>query len=236
MKRRRTLLLGLALPLVVAAPAGAAQVEVKALEPAGTDPVWDKTLVEIDPGDTVVWTFAGTIQAHNVWSGTSTNWSYASEIGQPAPIGTFTFPTTGTYHFVCRVHSSMQGDVVVGDAPAPPPLPLSEQPLANDGAPVTVLETGGLDTTRPTLSGLRLRRTGAGARLRFRVSERARVTVRFKRDGKIVKTVKLNAAGSFRGTLRAAKRLRAGRYRVELRAEDLAGNRSAVRGARVTLR
>jgi plastocyanin len=234
-KRRHAVLVGLALPLVAAAPAAAAQVEVKALEPPGLEPLWDKELVRIDPGDTVVWSFAGTIQAHNVWSGTSTNWNYESLAAQPAPNGSFTFKTTGTYHFVCRIHSSMQGDVVVGNAPPPPPPPLSEQPFANDGAPVTVLETGGLDTTRPKLSGVRVRRTSAGARLRFRVSERSRVTVRFRRDGKIVRTVKVNAAGSYRGTLRAAKRLRAGRYRVELRAEDLAGNRSGIRRARLTL-
>ena len=80
MRRRHAVLLGLALPLVAAAPATAAEVEVKAVEPAGAQPAWDKTLVAIAPGDTVVWTFTGTTQAHNVWSGAtpSTAWTVAS--------------------------------------------------------------------------------------------------------------------------------------------------------------
>jgi len=233
MRRRHVVALGLALPLVAAAPAAAAQVEVKALEPPGLEPTWDKTRVGIDPGDTVVWSFAGTVQAHNVWSGASTNWSYESLAAVPAPNGSFVFTTTGTYHFVCRVHDSMQGDVIVGDAPAPPPLPLSEQPLFNDGGAVTVLETGGLDTTPPALTAVRARRTAGGTRLRFRVSELSRVTVRFKRDGKIVRTVKVTASGRYRKTIPDPKRpLRAGRYRLELRAEDVAGNRSAPRSTR----
>jgi plastocyanin len=243
MRRRHAVLLGLALPLVAAAPATAAEVEGKAVEPAGAEPAWDKTLVAIAPGDTVVWTFTGTTQAHNVWSGASTNWSYESALATPAPPGSFRFDTTGSYHFVCRVHASMQGDVIVGNAPPPPPPPLSQQPFPNDGTPPAVpatgelvLETGGLDTTRPTLSGVWVRRARHGARVSFRVSELSRVTVRFKRGGKIVKTAKLNAAGRYRGTVRDAKRLRVARYRVVLRAEDVAGNRSEVHSARVRLR
>jgi plastocyanin len=236
MRRRHAVALGLALPLVAAAPATAAQVEVKALEPVGSEPVWDKKLVAIDPGDTVVWTFAGTTQAHNVWSGASTNWSYESPAASPAPNGSYVFTTTGTYHFVCRLHDSMVGDVVVGNGPPPPPPPLSEQPFVNDGGPLGVLETGGRDRSRPKLSAVRVRRVASGARVRFHVSERARVTVRFKRGGEVFKTVRVNASGSYRGTIRDAKRLGAGRYRVELRAVDIAGNRSALRRARVTLR
>jgi hypothetical protein len=62
------------------------------------------------------------------------------------------------------------------------------------------------------------------------------VTVRFKRGGKTVKTKTMNASGSYRTTVRDRKALRAGRYRVELRAEDVAGNRSGLRTARLTVR
>jgi plastocyanin len=235
-KRRHTFLLSSALALAAAAPAAGAEVEVKALEPPDGVPVWDKPSVSILPGDTVVWSFAGTTQAHDVWSGASTNWSYKSTLALPAPNGSFLFTTTGTYHFVCEVHDSMQGDVIVGDAPPPPPPPPGQQPFPNDSAPPSVLEAGGLDRTQPTVSSLLVKRAAHGARISFRVSEQSVVTVRFKRGGKVVKIAKLNASGRYRGTVRVAKRPRTGRYRVEVRAEDVAGNRSGVRVARVRLR
>ncbi len=68
--------------------------------------------------------------------------------------------------------------------------------------------------------------------LRFRVSERSAVTVRLDRAGKRVRTKHVAAAGRASVTLRG---LRAGRYRIELRARDLAGNASAARVAHVTV-
>jgi hypothetical protein len=130
----------------------------------------------------------------------------------------------------------MVGDVIVGDAPPPPPPPPGEQPFPNDGAALSVLETGGLDRTRPTVSSLRVERAAHGARISFRVSEQSVVTVHFKRGGKTVKTRQVSASGSVRLTVRDRKALRAGRYRVEVRAEDVAGNRSGLRSARLTVR
>jgi plastocyanin len=235
-RRRQALLLGLALPLAAASPAAAAEVEIKAVDSTETTPAgWDKPLVTIAPGDTVVWSFAGTAELHNVLSA-SENWSYRSgEAVKAGPNGSFPFTTTGRYDFVCQVHAEMRGTVTVGDVPPPPPPPLSEQPFPNDGAAPTVLETGGLDTTKPTLRSVRVQRMKRGARIRFRVSERARVTVRFKRAGKVVRTRHVDAAGTARLAVRG-KALRAGRYRVELRAEDIAGNRSGLRTARLTVR
>jgi plastocyanin len=242
-RRGITLLLGSAVAIVVATPAAAADVQVQGLDTL----VWDKPEVTVAAGDTVRWTFDGTTQPHNVLA-TSPNWAgFRSNPGVPAPAAERTFTEPGFYAYVCEIHpNTMVGKVTVTDAtgappPLPPPPPLSEQPLSNDGAlpsvPGTgelVLETGGLDTRRPTLSSVRVRRAGRGARVSFRVSERSRVTVRFKRGGRIVKTAKLSASGGYRGTFR--KGLRAGRYRVELRAEDVAGNRSGLRAAHVMLR
>jgi hypothetical protein len=59
--------------------------------------------------------------------------------------------------------------------------------------------------------------------------------VRLKRDATVVRTRHVDAAGSERLTVRG-KALRASRYRVELRGEDVAGNRSGVRTARYTMR
>jgi plastocyanin len=236
MRRRGALLLGCALPLVAAAPAGAAAVQVKAIDMPAS---WDKPAVTISPGDSVVWSFAGTVDLHNVVS-SSPNWSFTS--GQPATAGpdvSVAFTTPGRYDFVCQVHLGMAGTVTVGDVPPPPPPPLSEQPLPNDSplpdVTPSALETGGVDTTRPTLRAVRVRRMGHGARIRFRVSERARVTVRLQRGHKVVGTRHVNAVGRESVTVRDTA-LRAGRYRVRLRAADVAGNRSGVRTARLTLR
>jgi plastocyanin len=232
MRRRRAVLLGPLVALAAATPAAAADVEVQGLDTL----VWDKPQVSILPGDTVHWKFAGTTQAHNVMSGGG-NWTFASPLGAPAPDASFKFDAVGTYRFVCQVHpDTMVGDVIVGDAPPPPPPPPGQQPFPNDSTPASVLETGGLDTTRPTLRSVRVQRMKRGAKISFRVSEQSVVTVRFKRGGKVVKTTKLNASGNYRGTFRDRKRLRAGRYRVELRAEDVAGNRSSMRTAGVTIR
>jgi plastocyanin len=236
--RPGVLLLALALPLAAAAPAGAAQVEIKALEPAGGSPIWDQAAVSVAAGDTVRWSFDGTLQAHNVEAAAepgSTPWSGLDTTTQhPAAAATWTFNEPGNYLFVCELHSgSMRGYVRVGNAPPPPPPPLSEQPFPNDGVAPAALETGGLDRTRPTLRSVRVQGSKRGARVRFRVSERSVVTVRFKRGDKTVQTRKVSAAGTARATVR--KRLRAGRYRVELRAEDLAGNRSGLQTARLTI-
>jgi plastocyanin len=228
-RRRYALLLAPVIALA-AAPAAAADVEVHGLDTL----VWDKPQVSVLPGETVTWKFPGTTQAHNVMSGTA-NWTFASPLGAPAPDASFKFDAVGTYRFVCQVHpDTMVGDVIVGDAPPPPPPPPGQQPFPNDSTPPGVLETGGLDTTRPTLRSVRVQRMKRGAKISFRVSELSRVTVRFKRGGKVVKTAKLDAYKRYRGTFR--KGLRAGRYRVELRAKDVAGNQSGLRTARVTIR
>ena len=71
--------------------------------------------------------------------------------------------------------------------------------------------------------------------MRFRLSERARVSVRFKLAGLTVKTTRRTfRAGRHRLTVRDP-RMR-GRYRIEVFALDLAGNRSRFKHARVTVR
>jgi len=113
------------------------------------------------------------------------------------------------------------------------PPPLSAQPFTNDASfdPAT-LETGGLDTTRPKLRKVALDRSGRRLKLRFRVSERSAVTVRLVRAGKRVRTKRVSARSRGSVTLRG---LRPGRYRVQLRARDLAGNASGARVAHVTV-
>jgi plastocyanin len=230
MRARRPLLLGTALALAAAAPAGAATVEIKGDNTNRLAPVWAPANVSIQPGDTVVWTWpADPDLPHNVLSNDA-GWSYRSVDG--ATRGEFTFPSAGTYAYVCEVHPGpMSGVVTVGDAAPPPP---GQQPLPSDMPEPGPLETGGLDETDPSVTGLRLRRARGGARISLRVSERARVTVRLKRGGKTVGTRHATGAGRLRVTF-GAKALRAGRYHVEVEARDLAGNASRLRRARLTV-
>jgi hypothetical protein len=123
--------------------------------------------------------------------------------------------------------------VTVGNAPPPPPPPLSEQPLPNDQTTPVVLEL--TDEARPRLRSVRVKRIAHGARVRFRLSEPGSVTVRAKRGGQTVKarSLRVRRAGTRTLSLRG---LRAGSYRIEVLARDLAGNRSRVAHARLTVR
>jgi plastocyanin len=86
--------IALGLSLVWAGPAFAANATVHAVEPGGV-PTWDTQLVDILPGETVTWTFAGTTQAHNVES-RGDNWSMVVPVALVQPDHTETFANEGT--------------------------------------------------------------------------------------------------------------------------------------------
>jgi plastocyanin len=233
MKRMLSLALGLA--LFAAAPAQAA----KEVTVTGLDTLaWDQPLVDIAPGDSVRWSFAGTTQVHNVKS-TSLNWDFKSPL-VPAPAPTtepYTFETVGEYTFICEVHSGMTGTVRVTEGPPPPPpvLPLSQQPFTNDFvAPVAPETAVTVDKTKPGLSALSVKRRTRGARVTFKVSEEAGVAVVFSRGQKVVKAYAVELGTGTRAL--NAKGLRAGRYVVTLVAVDIAGNKSKSRTLHVTVR
>lgn len=235
---RRALLLAVPLALGVAAPASAADQVV-----VGRDTLdWDRPTVAVQPGESVTWTFPGTVQVHNVAgsgpAASDPNWdAFASPFGAPAPDATYTFQSEGTYNFVCEVHpSTMVGTVTVSTAPvvtpAPTPVPPSQQPFPNDDTAALTLEKVEVDDDAPRLTRVSARRAGRSARVRFRVSEPSSVVIRFKRGKRTVLTLQWTGDGT-----RGLKvRMRGGRYRVEVRATDIAGNRSPIRRARVTMR
>jgi plastocyanin len=228
-RRRIAFLLGSGLALGAAAPAAAAEVQVRGLDSL----VWDKPDITVAAGDTVTWTFEPN-QPHNV-SATSPNWAHRSTTGKPAAPSSFAFTAEGVYTYVCEIHSdTMKGTVTVGSPPPPPPPPLSEQPFPNDSAiTVGALETGGLDTVQPAVRDVSVRKPRGTVRVSFRVSEQSVVSVRFLRRGRTVKTKKARVAR--RGAVSVGG-LKPGRYAVRIRAVDVAGNESRVRRARVTLR
>ena len=219
---------GVALGLffAIGSPAWAADAVVHATDA----PAWDVQLVDIRPGEKVTWTFAGTTQAHNVQSGAG---DWTTPVGVVPADYTRTFPDAGTYRFVCEVHrDTMYGDVRVADVPPPPPPPppLSAQPFANDfGAPVPAETAVALDTAKPRLDALSVK----GTRVRFRVSEQSVVSVAVKRGGRLVKSLAVQGSGTRGVTVNG---LRAGRYVVQVRATDVAGNRSELRTLPLTIR
>jgi plastocyanin len=190
---------------------------------------WSPEPVEITPGESVTWTWTS---PHNVRS-TSTNWTAQGDVtGFTQP-----FPAAGTYTYVCGFHPEMTGTVKVSDPggpppPPPPPPPPSEQPFANDQPPPTVFET--VDAVRPELTRVHVDAVRNGARVRFRLSERAQVIVRFRRGGIVVKS-KRRAFGKGRGRITVHDRRMHGRYKIEVVARDLSGNRSAVERERLTI-
>lgn len=192
------------------------------------------TEVAIQAGDTVTWRYEGTTLAHNV-KATSANWTLdtVASTSDPTPV-TYRFDTEGTYSFVCKFHAdTMTGQVKVGNPPPPPPPPLSEQPFPNDQPPPTQFDIS--DEKRPRLSRVRVAAVGHGARVRFRLSERARVTVRFKFAGITVKTRRRTFRSGANALTVRDHRMR-GRYRIELFARDAAGNRSRMVRERLTIR
>ncbi|HWK29675.1 MAG TPA: plastocyanin/azurin family copper-binding protein [Solirubrobacter sp.] len=228
-------LVGLVAAAFVALPVASAAADEAVVH--GLDTLtWDVTTVNVKPGDTVRWTFAGTTQFHNV-AANSPNWTDESPLGAPAADYTRTFDAEGDYAFICRVHpDTMRGTVHVSAVapPPPPPPPLSEQPFPNDAVAPVAPETGvAVDRSRPALSGLSARRVARGARVRFKVSEESVVSVAVRRGKRVVKRTSVRASGRRSLTLRG---LRAGRYTIQLRATDRAGNRCKLRTLRVTVR
>jgi plastocyanin len=217
--------------------AALADVTVKAVDDDGNGNRWDQPAVSVKVGETVTWSFTGTQIPHNVASD-SPNWSFRSELGVGKPDVYQTFTAAGTYKFICEFHkTTMVGQVAVTDAsgapaPPPPPPPLSEQPFPNDAPAPTALEV--LDETAPTLSAVKVSRVTRGARVRFRLSEAGRVTIKLTRGNRVVKTRRVNAR---RGTNAVIVRsIRAGRYGVRVSARDLSGNPARPKRARVTVR
>jgi plastocyanin len=197
----------------------------------GDNVPWSPPEVTIKAGETVTWTWSGT---HNV-DATSANWDVLSSTTSPF---SHTFAAAGTYDYVCQFHPAMTGRVIVTDAggtppPPPPPPPPSEQHWVNDQQPPTVFEL--VDDVPPELTSVHVDAVRNGARARFRLSERARVSVRLLRAGVPVEAAR-KTFGPGPGRLTVRGRRLEGRYRVEVFARDLSGNRSAVERDRVTVR
>ena len=82
---------------------------------------------------------------------------------------------------------------------------------------------------------MRLTALRNAVRVRFRLSERATVTLRVKRARTVLKSARVQAAAGVRTVTLRSKRLKEGRYMVEIQAQDAFGNRSRLAKKRLKL-
>jgi uncharacterized delta-60 repeat protein len=125
------------------------------------------------------------------------------------------------------------GALVARLLPDPPPVPSDGGPPggagAGDGDPAT-------DTQAPVIGALNVTRKAAGkrARIRFSLSEPARVDLALKRRGRRAQRFALDAVGGA-NRARTPRRLKRGRYRLTAVATDAAGNTTQPRRVRFTV-
>jgi plastocyanin len=209
---------------VSASPASAADVTIANFE-------FSPPSITIAQGDKVTWHWAGPDTNHSVTSDSGQADSWDSDPGKfPSaadhpPTDTFdhTFNTAGTFTYLCKVHSSMTGRVIVnGPGGGPPP-----------------------DTTAPSLTGLKAtggRKCRKGVKkckpkptlLRFKLSEAAQVKVRVPKHS-AANTTRTGKAGANTVKL-STKKLPPGKWTVKLTATDAAGNASPAKPVKVTVR
>jgi plastocyanin len=211
---RRVALIGAALLAIHAGPARAANTEVSVANFA-----FAPSTVNIAPGDTVTWRFAGPDTNHSTTSDGGQAETWDSDPGDPSPnhlIGdTFphTFNATGSFGYFCKVHPYMRARVVVSAPGAQPP------PTGGGGGSGTPPPAG--DTAAPRLTTLRA--NAKRRRVTFKLDEAATVTVRLRGPTRRNSTLSGRAGTN---VLKLPKRMKAGRHTVTLTATDAAGNKA----------
>lgn len=171
--------------------------------------------VTVQQGDTVTWSWAGPDVNHTITSDPGQADSFEShptvataQVTGPPPGGTYshTFTTPGSFTYFCRVHPSMQGKVVVTEAPPTAP--------AAQGTP----GAAGHPTFKECLSQrnfiIRLREAG---RVHLKSAD-------VKVNGKAVEVVPRKIDGRRRLTARVDLRgLPTGQYTVDITAKTSKG-------------
>ena len=152
--------------------------------------------VEVALGDTVNWRILPGA-AHTITTRTTAPAQFDSGSREPGETYPHTFSVGGRYSYFCRLHPGlMDGVVQVGP-----------------------------DTVDPRVTRLRVRRGARSVRLRFRLSEDAKVRVTIRREGRKVKTIRTKVLREgARSVLYRPATLRPGSYRAALVATDIEGN------------
>jgi plastocyanin len=226
---------------------------------------WDNEDIALSTGEAVTWDF-GTASPHNVASDNDVPadpaWAPFVEPGEfvPAPTNatySYTFNQPGDYVFICEFHpETMRGTIhVTGDpietptpsptatatpSPTPPAATPTPTPIPQPSNPhTTPPPSAHTDTVKPRVTRVKLKSLRHGARVRFKLSENATVSLSFrKRSGKHKRlaTVRRQVRKGTRTITVHSRKLKKGRYTVELRARDPFGNRSALVRKRLTVR
>lgn len=209
---------------------------------------WNPADIDIETGETVTFDYTGSQLPHNRKGETGppedTTWFVGTEF-KSSGTDEHTFNLPGVYEFVCQAHPAMTGKITVTGEPveatptptATPtrtatPVPTVRPTVTPTPAPMDDRTTPAppgtvrADTVAPSITGLKTKATKAGAKVSFKLSESASVTLRVKRGKTTVKTVR----GAFRagGGSVTLRRMARGTYRVEIEARDARGNRAAV--------
>jgi plastocyanin len=121
--------------------------------------------------------------------------------------------------------------------PAPTVAPSGNHPPADDHT-YTPAPSPAADTTKPALSGIKLRAKRRAARVTFKLSENATVTVQVRKRGakKVLRAMTLQARAGTRTVVVRSSKLRKGRYTFTLTARDAMGNKSAASSAALRIR
>lgn len=182
--------------------------------------------VTVTPGSTVTITNSGGGAASHdlVWEdgapgvspATPTRWSTSR-----------TFPSEGSFRFYCSVHGAPGGvgmsGIVRVRAPSSGTQPGGTQtvPPPEPGAPAPAA-----DVTPPRITRAAVARRRTGVRVRFRLSEAARVAIRIRRGGRTVtrRVYRRRPVGT--SILLVRTRMTPGRLGIRIDAVDGAGNAS----------
>ena len=120
--------------------------------------------------------------------------------------------------------------------PTPTVEPSGNPPV--DDHTQTPAPTPATDTVKPALSGVKLKGQKRAAKVTFKLSENATVTLQVRKRGarKVLRTVTLQAKAGTRTVVVRSSKLRKGRYTVTLSARDAMGNKSAATNAALRIR
>ena len=131
--------------------------------------------------------------------------------------------TTGSYQFICSVHSNMQGTLNVTANGTP-----QQRPVSGGGG-----GGGGTDTTKPKLSVSIKQATRSSMRLTVSVDEAATTTLRLRRGSRVIASRTIKADAATKRTVRLRYRVpRGSRVTLTASAKDSAGNRTTLRRSR----
>ena len=115
----RKIRLGMLVPLVIGCVALSVSSRAMAAEstPSIRDFAYVPTALQVQVGDTVTWTNDEQVMPHDVTSGVpgqpDVGQAFASPILLPGQSFSFTFSAAGEYPYLCKLHPTMTGVVIV---------------------------------------------------------------------------------------------------------------------------